>query len=497
MTVRLAIGARSSRLLRQLFTEGLILSSLAAVGGVIVAYWCRNLMVLFFPSRPGVTVYLPAEIDWRVLALSAGVCLISTMLFALLPAMQAGKIDLAAAMKSDAGAVVGGSGRSWVRSVLVLVQISVSFVLLVGVGLVLRSLQGMQNVDPGFSTATVLTTGLDLVSVGYDAERAKSFQDQLIDRVQALSGVESAAFARITPFSYRGYFSAPIAADGFQTAPDEQPTVEYNQVGPGYFGTMGIGLVSGREFTRTDNEAGAPVAIVNEAMAAQYWRGQNAVGQRLQVKGKWLKVVGIAKTSKYRTLMETPKAFFYVPLRQYFSIPVNLNVRTRLGAATMSAALAHELHALDASLAVSEVITMREQVDRMSWTQRAAVVLLGIFGGLALMLAAIGLYGVMSYAVSQRKRELGLRMALGANSSDLLQLVLSQGLALTAGGVVLGAVAALGLTNLIANLLYKVSPFDPTAFLAAFAVMAIVSSLACFIPARRATRTDPVRALRE
>jgi predicted permease len=497
MTVRLAIGARRGRLVRQLLTEGLILSAFAAAGGLMVAYWCRNMMVLFFPSRPGVTVYLPAEIDWRVLAVSVGICLISTVLSGLVPAMQTSKIDLAAAMKADSGGVVGGRGRAWIRSSLVLVQVSLSFVLLVGVGLLLKSLEGLRNVSPGFSTENVLTTGFDLVGAGYDAGRAKNFQDQLIDRVQALPGVQSAAFARITPFSYRGYFSAPIAADGYQTAPDEQPTAEYNQIGPGYLATMGTPLINGREFTRVDNESAPPVAIINEAMAAQYWRGRDPVGERLQVKGRWMKIVGVAKNAKYRTLLELPKPFFYIPLRQDFSIQVGLNVRTRIAPAAMAAALAREARALDASLALSEVITMREQVDRMSWTQRAAAILLGIFGGLALVLSAIGLYGVMSYAVSQRTRELGLRMALGADGTDLLRLVLSQGLGLTAGGVVVGIAAALVLTNLIANLLFNVSPRDPVTFMSAFAVMAVVASAACLLPALRATRTDPVRALRE
>jgi predicted permease len=497
MTVRLAVGAGRGRLWKQLVTEGLILSVLAAIGGLVVAYASRNLMVLFYPPRPGVTVNLPAEIDWRVLALSAGVCLISTLVLGLIPAMQAGKIDLATAMKSDSGSVVGARGGSVVRSSLVLVQVALSFVLLVGVGLVLKSLQGMQSVSPGFSTQGVLTTGVDLAAAGYDAVRARNFQDQLIDRVQALGGVESVAVTRAVPFSYAGYFSAPIAVDGYQVAQDEQPVVEYNQIGAGYLATAGIPLVSGREFTRADNETSPPVAVVNEPMAAQYWPGRSPVGQRLQVKGVWMQVVGVAKVSKYHTLLETPKPFFYMPMRQGAVINMNLNVRTALGPETMAGVLIREVKALDANLGLTEVITMREQVDRMSWAQRAAVILLGIFGGLALVLAAIGLYGVMSYAVSQSRRELGLRMALGADRSNLLRLVMSHGLALTAGGIVVGTLAALALTWQIGDLLFKVSPYDPLAFGSAFMVMALVAMAACLVPAWRATRTDPVRALRD
>jgi predicted permease len=496
MTVRLAVGAGRWRLLRQLLTEGLILSTLAAAGGLVVATWCRNLLMLLLPSRGGLTMYLPGEIDWRVLALCVGVCLISTLLFGLVPAMQTSKIDLASALKADSAGVVGGRRRALVRSSLVLVQVALSFVLLVGAGLLFQSLRGIQNTSPGFSTQRVLTTWVDLAAAGYDAQRTKNFEDELVDRLQALSGVESAAFARMTPFGYRSYSSAPIAVEGFETAPEEQPVVDYNQVGPAYLATMGIPLVSGREFTRADNETAPLVAVVNDAMVAQYWRGQDPVGRRFQVKGSWLDVVGVAKVSKYRNLKETPRPFFYVPIRQN-SLGTSLQIRTRRSPETMAKALAREVHALDANLAPGEVITMQEQVDRTTAVQRIAVSFLGVFGGLALFLAAIGLYGVMSYTVSQSTRELGLRMALGARASDLLRVVMSQGLVLTAAGVVLGAAAAMGLTRLIADLLYKVSPRDPLVFGSACVVMMMAALAACFLPAWHATRTDPSQVLRD
>jgi len=497
MTVRLAIGAGRGRLLKQLFTEGLILSAIGAAGGLLMAYWCRHALVLLFPARAGVAMHLPGEIDWRVLALSAGVCLIATLLLGLVPAMQIGKIDLAGALKTETAGVVGSRGRAWLRSGLVLVQVSLSFVLLVGAGLLLQSLQKIRTASPGFSTHGVLFTAVDLVSAGYDAQRAKNFQDELMDRVKALPGVELAAFARGTPLGYGSFSSTPIAVDGYQPPPEEQPTVEYNEVGPDYFATMGIPLVSGREFTRADDERTAPVAVVNETMAAQYWHGRDSLGERVQVKGRWMQIVGVAKDSKYQSVRETPKPFFYVPRRQNFSVGAGLYIRTPLSPETMAAALAREVHAIDANLAPYEVITLQEQVDRSTSPQQVAVTLVGILGGLALLLAAIGLYGVMSYAVSQSTRELGLRMALGAGASSLLRLVMSRGLALTAGGVALGAAAALGLTRLLGNLLYKVSPRDPLAFGSAFVVMTIASLAACFLPAWRATRTDPARALRD
>src|SRR5437879_4069873 len=497
MTVRLAIGAGRVRLLKQLFTEGLILSAFGAAGGLLVAYWCRHALVLLFPARGGVSMHLPGEIDWRVLALSAAVSVVATLLLGLVPAMQTSKIDLTDALKAESSGVVGARGRAWVRSGLVVMQVSLSFVLLVGAGLLLQSLQKIRNTSPGFSTRDVLDTAVSLVSAGYDGPRAQSFQDEFLLRVKALPGVESAAFARMTPLSYGSYSSTPIAVDGYQLLPEEQPTVEYNEVGPGYFATIGIPLLSGREFTRADDEKTALVAIVNETMATRYWRGRNPIGERVQVKGRWMQIVGVAKDSKYESVREAPKPFFYVPLRQNFSRSAGLFIRTPLSPQTMATALTREVHGLDGNLALYEVITLQEQVDRSTSPQMVAVTLVGTLGGLALLLAAIGLYGVMSYAVSQSTRELGLRVALGADASNLLRLVMSRGLALTACGVLLGAAVALALTRLLGNLLYNVSPRDPLAFGSALAVMTIASLAACFLPAWRATRTDPARALRD
>jgi len=495
MTVRLSVGAGRGRLLKQLLTEGFILALLAAAGGLLVANWCRNLLVLLLPARAGVSMFLPGDLDWRVLVLSAGVCLISTLLFGLVPAFQTSKIDLASALKAESGGVVGGKRRALVRSSLVVVQVALSFVLLAGAGLLLQSLRAVQNTSPGF-TPRVLTSYVDLVAAGYDRQRIKNFDDALIDRLQSVSGIQSAVISRMTPFSYRSYSTAPIAVDGYETPPDEQPTAEFNEVGPGYFATMGIPLVAGREFTASDNETGPQVAVVNEVMAAQYWRGRDPVGSRVQVKGRWLQVVGVAKMSKYRNLTEIARPFFYVPMRQS-SMGVNIQIRTQLNPETMRKVLVREIHAIDENLAPGELITMQEQVDRTTAAQRIAVSMLGVFGGLALVLAAIGLYGVMSYTVSQSTRELGLRMALGASVPNLLRLVMSQGLALTAIGVVVGTVAALMMAKLIANLLYHVSPRDPLAFGVALLVMMIAATAACFLPAWRATQTDPVRALRD
>ena len=497
MTVRLAIGCGRGRLLRQLLTEGLLLSAIAAVGGLLAAYWCRNLLVMFFPAPGGLVLNLGGELDWRVLAASAGTCLLATLLCGLLPAVQSGRVGLGAALRSEAGGVVGTGGRARGRAGLVMVQVSLSFVLLVGAALLVRSIQGMRTADPGFATRDLLITSVDLVAAGYDARRAKGFYDELGDRVAAIGGVESVALARIVPFGYLPYSSAPIAVDGYQARPDEQPTAELDEVGPGYLATMGIPLVAGRDFTRADDETAPGVAVVNATMAARFWRGGDALGKRLQVKGRWLRVVGVARDAKYGSFLEAPRPFFYVPLRQNLSLRAVLHIRTALAPGTMAAALAPVIHALDGALAPQGVLTMREQLNRSTSAQRIAVTLLSVFGGLALLLAVVGLYGVMSYAVSQRRRELGLRMALGASGGDLLRLVMTQGLALAAGGIAIGVVAALAATRLLGYVLFRVSPRDPLAFGAALAVMTVAAVAACLLPAWRAPRVDPVRALRE
>jgi macrolide transport system ATP-binding/permease protein len=497
MTMRLALGAGRRRLVRQLVTEGLLLSLIAAVGGIAVAYWCRNALVLAFPPPlPGTVIDYPGQIDWRVLAVSAGICIASTLLFALVPAIRASDVDLSNALKAEAGGVLGGSSRSRLRSALVLVQVSLSFILLAGTGLLLQSLIKMRNASPGFN-ANVVSSVVDLFSAGYKLDRAKIFHTQLLDRVRTLPGVESAALTRVIPFSYNVFSSAPIEVDGYQPPPNEQPTVEYIEVTEDYFTTLGIPIVSGREFLRTDDENAPPVAIINETMAAKYWPGKDLLGQRLKAKDKWLQVVGIAKNSNYHTKTETPVPLFYVPLRQNFRVQNTLLIRTPETPGVMMKALAREVHALDPNLAPLITDRLQDQIDEISYSQRLAVTLVALFGGMALFLAAIGLYAVVSYTVSQGTRELGLRMALGAGTKELLRLVVSRGLLLTASGVAIGAVAAIMLTRLMSNMLYKVSPQDPLAFGCAIVVITIASLAACFLPAWRATRIDPVQALRE
>jgi predicted permease len=470
---------------------------IAAVGGIAVAYCCRNALVLSFPSpAAGIVIDLPGQVDWRVLVASVVICIGATMLFALMPAIHASHIDLSGALKTGSAGVVAGSNRSRLRSALVLIQVSLSFVLLAGTGLLLQSLQRMQKTSPGFST-DVIVSRADLVSAGYNLERAKAFDTQLLDRVRGIPGVESATLSRLIPFTYGTFSTASLAIDGYQLAPNEQLNSSYLEVAEDYFKTLGIPIVVGREFQRTDDENAPPVAIINETMAAKYWPGKDPIGQRLKVKDRWLQIVGLARNVNYEDKLELPRTFFYVPIRQNFLESNNLLIRTRETPGSIRVALAREVHALDPNLAPTAPFRVQEQVDRKGYTQRLAATLIAIFGAMALFLAAIGLYAVMSYSVSQSARELGLRMALGANARDLLRLVVSRGLQLTAAGIVLGGIAALILTRLMGNLLYKVSPHDPLAFGSAFVVIVIASLAACFLPAWRATRIDPVQALHE
>ena len=495
MVVRLAVGSGRSRLVRQLLTEGLILSGLAAVAGLLVAHWCRNLIVLVVPSR-GIAMNLPASIDWRVLAGSAAVCLVTTLLFGLVPALLTSQIDLASGIKSETGRVVSGGGRSRIRSGLVVLQVSLSFVLLVGAGLLIRSLARMRSASPGFAIEGTLLSGLDLTAAEYTEPRERSFEDELMDRVHAIPGVQSAAYVRVPPFSLVSYSAAPLVIEGYAPAPDELPAAPYDQVSPDYFATLGIPLVAGRDFTRADDATAPPVAIVNETMATKYWPGINPLGRVFELKGRRVEVVGVAKTAKYQTLLEPAQPFFYVPLRQDFARVLGLVIRTAQGPGVVAAALRQAMHALDPGVAPESVYPMRMQIDQQAAPQTLALSLVSAFGAVALLLAAVGLYGVLAYVVSQSTRELGMRMALGARAQDIWGLVMKYGVLLTGIGVALGATAALGTTRLLGDLLYQVSPRDPLAFVSAGAVLAVASLAACAFPAWRATRTNPAVALR-
>lgn len=496
LTIRLAVGAGRRRLVRQLLTEAIILSAIAGGTGLVAADWARGALVFLFPPRGTTPLRLPADLDWRVLVLSVGLGFIATLLFGLTPAMLASKVDLVGELKVDSPGAVGGRMRTRVRTGMVFVQIALSFLLIVGAGLVIESLRHMRTANPGFDADRVLVTYIDMAAAGYDISRANVFKDRLVERMEASPGVESAAFVGGMPFAYAGGASAPIAVGGYEAPPDQAPTVAYTQIGPGYLKTLGIPIVAGREFTRDDTETSDPVAIINQPMAARYWKGRDPLSSRFLVRGRSMRVVGIAKLSKYQDLMEAPRPFYYVPIRQSTVRGQGLMIRTTLPPGAMAAVLDAEVRALDPSLTADQMMTMREQINRMNQSTAMAVTLLTAFGILAVILATIGLYGVLSFNVTQSTREMALRMALGAERSTLLRRVLGSGLLLTAGGVACGTVAAFGLTRLLGTLLFDVNPRDPRTFAMALATMGFASLAACFLPAWRATRTDPAAVLR-
>jgi predicted permease len=496
MTVRVAIGAQRGRLVRQLLTEGLVLSGLAGAGGWLVGTWCRSALVLLMPNLSGRQPLLNASFDGRVLAVSATACLVSTFFFGLMPALQASRVDVVAALKANANGVVGGHRSSRLRSALIVTQVALSFLLLVGVGLLLESLQAMRTGNPGFTTTSVLMTQVDLRSAGYDVTRAQNFQQTILERVRTLPGVHDAAFAGTAPFSLRPPSSATVAIDGYVPPPGEQPTLDYAEVSPGYFQTLGIPLIAGRDFSIADGETSASVAIVNETMAARYWRGARALGGRLTIKGRRLLVVGIAKASKYRAIREGPVPFFYVSIRQFSATRAQLFVRSAAPLLATTQAIAGEVRSLDPTLAPYDAISLDELVRRATARQAVALDLLAILSGFALLLATAGLFAVMSYTVSQGLREFGLRKALGESAVRLAGHIFSRGLRLTFVGLLLGSTGGFALTGLMGDLLYKVSPRDPGAFAIAAVLLLLAAAAACALPALKATRTDPMRALR-
>ena len=497
MTVRLAIGAGRARLLRQLVTEALLLGGIATVLGLAMAYGCRHALSLFFAPRSSASITLNSSFDWRVLALSASVGLASVLLFALVPALRASDIDLTSALKSVAPSLSGGRRSARLRASMVILQVAMSFVLLVGGGLLFASLQHMRHIDPGFDADQTYTTYVNLLAARYDSARSRIYADRLVTRLAGVAGVRAVALSTSRPLDPGApYGSVPIAVDGYQNAPDEAPTARSTSVTPAYFAALGISIVRGRDFRLTDTDTTLPVSIVSETMAATYWPGADPVGKRLRSGTRWTQVVGVVRDVRFESLLEPPAPLFYVPLRQSFTPMFSVFISSSRPSAEVGPGVRRAIHSLDPSLAAYNVLPMRDVMQRSTSPQRIAVTLIGICGALAVLLAAVGLYGVMSYVVSQSTRELGLRMALGAAPAGVLRLVIGRGMIVTMAGIGAGVATALGTTRLLGDLLYAVSPRDPVTFLVALAVMLGTTAAACLVPGVHAARTDIVKALR-
>lgn len=497
MTVRLAVGAGRARLLRQLVTEALLLGAIATLFGLGLAFGCRHALSWFFAPRSGASITLNSNFDWRVLALSACLGLASTLLFALVPALRASDIDVTRALKSAAPSLAGGRRSSRLRATMVMIQVAMSFVLLVGGGLLFVSLHHMRDIDPGFDPDRTYTTYVNLLAARYDSVQARTYADRLVASVSAVPGVRAVALSTSRPLDPGApYESGPIAVDGYQSTPDETPTAYATSVTPGYFTALGVPMVRGRDFRLTDSDTSLPVSIVSETMAATFWPGADPVGKRLRAGARWTQVVGVVRDVRFASLIQPPAPLFYLPLRQNFAPGFSVFISSRRPLAEIGPRVSRAIRSLDPSLAAYNVLPMRDVMQRSTSPQRIAVTLIGICGALAVLLAAIGLYGVMSYVVSQGTRELGLRMALGAAPAGVLRLVVGRGLIVTVAGIAAGAATALGTTRLLGDLLYGVSPRDPVTFVAALLVMLTTTMAACLVPGVNAARTDIVKALR-
>ena len=498
IAVRLALGATRARIVRQMLTESTLISMLGGAFGLLLALWLADELVSLDAFAPFVS--LSPSLDLRVLGFTLVVSLLTGALFGLAPALQASKPDLAPVLKNaDPG---GRSSRRFgLRNALIVFQIAASLVLLIGAGLFLRSLQKAYATDLGFDTGEALLASVDMAKQGYNEAQGRNFYQQFVDSVEAMPGVRGVTLAQYIPVNAGGSRTG-VYIEGYTAQPDEDLELNLNVVGANYFQALGIPLLAGRAFAESDTASSAKVVMINETFARRFWPGesvQEAVGKRFSTsgaRGPFYEVIGVAKTGKYRSLREAPLPFMYAPLSQEYRSRVTLFVRTAGDTARLAPALRAELQKLDRTMPLFDVKTLDEHLGRALGQERTSAWLIGSFGVLAAVLAAVGIYGVMSYAVAQRTREVGIRMALGARPGDVLRLVVGQGMMLTSIGLVIGLASAFVLTRVVSSLLYGVSATDPLTFVAVVIALAGVALGACFIPARRAAKVDPMVALR-
>jgi predicted permease len=495
LAIRLAVGASRARIVRQLVTESVLLSLAGGLGGLLLAAWINDL-VTSIKLPTDFALMFDLHLDWRVLVFALAVSLCTGIVFSLLPALQSSNPELVPALKDEAS--MAGFRRSRLRNGLVVVQVALSLVLLICAGLVVRSLQAAQRTRPGFTPENAVALSFDLGLQGYTEEKGRAFQRQLIERTQSIPGVRSVALTSVVPLTL-DYSSTTIYIEGQSNAVfTDLPLAIPNEITPNYFRTMEISL-RGRDFTERDSKTESRVAIINETFARRLFPGQEAIGRRFNFSGPdsplW-EVIGVAADGKYNSLGEDPKAAFYRPLLRDYSTNATLVARTTGDSNAALGALRSELQNLDSTLPLYNVETLSEHMAVPLFPFRVAATVLGSFGILAIVLAAIGIYGVMSYVVAGRTREIGVRVALGASRRDVLVLIVRQGMTLAVIGLGIGLLISFGVTQLLAKLLFGVSAADPITFVAVCVLLASVAALACYLPARRATRVDPLVALR-
>jgi predicted permease len=490
LAVRSALGASRFRIIRQALTESLLLSMMGGAGGLLLAYWSIPALLNLKPAT--IPVSIEAPLDWRVFAFALVTSLLSGIAFGVIPAMRSTRRDLLPALKDERQ--LAGPRRSRLRSSLVVAQITVCLVLLISAGLCVRSLLNARSIDPGFSTHDIAVAQLDPGSLGYTESQDRQFYQLLLQRVRALPGVRSASLSDYLPLGTSRSLQG-VQIDGSTPPPGQDSiVVQVAYVAPDFFNTMGVPVLNGRDFSPRDSEPGSHGVIVNQAMTSRFWPGRNPIGLHFKIDKEPVEIVGVVKTGKYRSLSEDPQPFMYRPTgsgSQEFLV-----VRTGVDEEAALGEIRGVIQSLDPNIVPTDMETIGQYMALPLFAAHTTGLLLAVFGAVALLLAVIGLSGVVSYSVSQRTNEIGVRMALGANRDDVVRLILKQGMRLTAIGIVLGLALSFGATRLLAGLLYGIKPADPATFAGVSLLLAAVAFVSCYLPARRAASTDPMKALR-
>ncbi|MGE0039666.1 MAG: ABC transporter permease [Vicinamibacterales bacterium] len=499
ISLRLAVGASRRQLVQQLLTESVVLAGLGAGVGVAMAWWLTRAIATISLPIP-VPLAVDIRLDWRVLAFTAAAAMVTGIVAGLVPALRASRPDLVPALKGEASAARVGRRRLTLRDALVAGQIAVTALLLVSAGLLLRSLSASGAASVGFATSGVALVGLDMGMAGYDDQRAEQFYKEAERRLRAVPGVTAVARASRFPFSLN-FNRTNIAFPGRQQSPDEMgPSIDSADVSPSYFETLGVPVVEGRGFSGADTRESPAVAVVNQALARQYWPGQSAVGQvvyrRTLASGRPLQIVGVVSDHALHAVGEAPVPAIFTSTTQTQSAYGVLAARTSGDETALLAEMRRVILGMEPNALFLDNQTMREQISATLFPVRAAATLVGAFSAIGLLLATIGLYGVIAFMVARRTREIGVRMAIGARPSDVLGMVMRQGLGIALGGVAVGLVLAAGATRLVAGALYGVGVADPVAWGGSIAVLLGIAMLANLVPAWRAMRIDPARALR-
>jgi predicted permease len=495
--IRLSLGASRRRLVRQLLTESMLLALGGGIGGLILAVWMADLLLASIHPPGAHPLLFEVNLDFRVLGYALLLSAVTGFVCGLLPALRSSKPDLAAATKEEWSAFGHRVSKSRLRGALVVSQVALSLFLLVGAGLLLRALQKAQAVAPGFEMGNVQVVSADLQLHGYDPVRARVFQQDLAERLKTMPGVKNVALARIAPLS-SSFAITRIAVQGHEPPPGTRlPAVNFNDVSADYFEALGIPIVRGRGFSEREIAQEAKVAVVSESLARRYWPGEDPIGKRFNGGGAspYREVIGVAGDVRNVYLWTSSEPYLYRPMSPADSMDMQFFVRTRGGVASMAAAIPESVRAIDRSLQVS-IHPLNENLALWIWPSRMGALLSGALGFFALLLASAGIYAVMAYAVTERTREIGIRMALGSQNKEVLVLVLREGTWLVGAGVAIGLLASIGGSRLLSKFLYGLSAFDWLAFAGVSVLLTAIALVACWIPARRATSIDPVIALR-